>query len=136
MNRVPQTQNCALATIAWAHGMVECAVAVSMLEAAGVPVLVHSGATASVAPQMMTALGGIRLQVPGHLAQTAQDVLAGFEPAEKPRAGFFEILALILLFVLCHVPPPASGFAAARAVGRAASRVSPVLYPLISAPPS
>ena len=83
----------------------------------------------------MTALGGIRLQVPSSMAPTALDVLAGFEPAEKPRLGFLGILGFILLFVVFHVPPPASGFVVARPVARA-GRVSPVHFPLIPLPPS
>jgi len=132
MTLLPEPIDPVPVTVACVHGIGECAVALSMLEAAGVSVVVHTGPFASLFLQMMTALGGMRLQVPAHQAELAIDVLAAFEPVPKARPGFFAILGIILLFVFFHVPPPDSGFFAARPVARA-GRAS---YPLMPAPNS
>jgi len=129
MNMLPQQINPVPVTVACAHGLVECAVALSMLEAAGVAVVVHTGPIASVCPQLMNALGGMRLQVPAQQAELAIDILSGFEPVPKPAFGIFASLVLALLF-LFSVPPPDSGFFAARPIARA-GRVS---FPMIPDP--
>jgi len=130
MNMLPQPINPVPVTVACVHGIAECAVALSMLEAADVAVVVHTGPVGSLFLQCMNAFGGMRLQVPAHQAELAIDILAAFEPVPKPRCGFLAICAFILLFLVFHVPPPDSGFFAARPIART-GRVS---FPLIPDP--
>jgi len=118
------------ATVGRAHGLVECAITVSMLEAAGIQVLANSRQTASLAWHWMSALGGIELCVPAHQVETAIDILASFDPAPKPRRGIFGTLAFTIFFlcayVWCSMPPPASGFYVVRPMLPRASRTGTI----------
>jgi hypothetical protein len=101
-------------TVACAHGLVECAIAVSMLEAAGISVLALPKAMASVTWHWMGALGGIEIRVPVHQAEMAMDILIHLDAAPKPRRrSIFSTVAVAIVFLwgaLHGVPPPASGF--------------------------
>ncbi len=110
------------ATVGWAYGMSEAALAVSVLEAAGVQVLPHTRHMASIAWHQTHALGGIELRVPASQAALASDVLASLQ-SDKPRRKSVAsaILALVILAIV-GIPPPASGFFAVRAAPAATSR--------------
>lgn len=100
--------------IGWGYGIADTAVAVSMLESAGIPVHAHSRQTVSVAWNWTHALGGIAIQVPSGRAREASAVLAGYEPVSHRRFTLRRALVLIAVWFWFGVPPPATGYFAAR----------------------
>lgn len=64
----------------------EALVCKSALEAAGIPVLIHSRETGAVAGHMMVALGGMQVMVPAAAEEEARAILeqAASVPADDP----------------------------------------------------
>jgi hypothetical protein len=96
-------------TIGWAYGLPEATVAVSVVQAAGIPVHSATFHVAGVATHWMVLLGGIELRVPVHSAQAALACLAGEEAVPPRRRSAACKLLLIVLFLLSSVPAPPGG---------------------------
>ncbi len=99
-----------LTTVGHAYGVPEAAMAVALLESAGILVTEHPWHSLSIRWDLTHALGGIELQVPASQAKEAAAVLADFQPTAQPRKRLFRLLVCIAATFFLAVPPAASGF--------------------------
>jgi hypothetical protein len=91
--------------IGWAYGLPDGAVALSTLQAAGIPVHSSVWHVAGIASHWMVALGGADLRVPADLAPMALEILTETEEPTECRGAIVRRLCIALLFLLTAVPP-------------------------------
>lgn len=103
-----------LITVGYAYGMPEAAMASALLESAGIMVFRHPWHTVCNVWDKAHAFGGIEIQVPASQAQDAAALLADFQLIARPRQRLFRLLVCIAATLMIAVPPPASGFYAAK----------------------
>lgn len=109
-------KNSELATVGWAYGQADAALAVALLGASGIKVFPHSWYTASVQWHWTHALGGIELRVPASQAPHAIALLADRPSARRPRSWPRRLLVTavaIVVLIWMSIPPPSSGTVAA-----------------------
>ena len=103
-------------TVGWAFGMAEAALAVSVLNSAGIYVLLHSHYHASVALQYVTALGGVELRVPSSQAEDAIALLSEASFLRSNSSWWRVVLATVFVLFWFAIPVPPGGLFVARAV--------------------
>lgn len=103
-----------LVAIGHAYGQADAALALSMLNAAGIPAVSQTGHALSVVWDHAVALGGTAILVPDSEAEAARAVLADYRPT-RARLGPLAILFFVLAWFWAGLPPPASGYFPARA---------------------
>lgn len=102
-----------LVTVGRGYGISDTALAISMLEAAGIKVSAHPWHTVSLTWHKTHAFGGIELQVPTSQVEQAAAVLADFQITTRPKNRLFVLFVGIVVLIAIGAPPPASGFFAA-----------------------
>ena len=99
----------AFATAGWAYGVLDMALAVSLLESEGIYVLQHGYFHATNAPHYATALGGVELRVPLSQVDLARELLAGAEIIRTRESLWMRSLVAAAVFFLNGLPAPPSG---------------------------
>lgn len=103
-------------TVGWAFGMTDAALAISMLESAGIYVLPHSHHHASVALHHVTALGGIELRVPASTADDAIALLSEVRFSNARSKRWLVVLAGLMVLFWVGIPAPPAGLFVKRPV--------------------
>jgi len=114
MNHPPAPPPSHLVTIGWVYGIGDLALAMSILEAAKLHPMPHTANMVRNCWHNTMALGGTQLCVPAAEAGTAQELLADLERSTPTRMRWFGVLLALAAFFYVGIPPPATGFVAAR----------------------
>jgi len=103
-------------TVGWAFGMADAALAVSMLDSAGIYVLPHCYHHASVSLHHVTALGGVELRVPTSSADDAIAILGDVSFSNAHASRWLGVLAGLMVLFWVGIPAPPGGLFVRRAV--------------------